>query len=304
MKSKQTYHAFLALLSEKVIFLPDKPDENPQSTLDALWHFSCAYQPAIPETATDTKDFHLPELTPEAFQLLEELIDKRIGGTPLAHLLGVQVFMEVGFMVDGSALIPRKETEILGYAALNKIRAIAVDQPVVHVMDVCTGMGNLAMAFAIQEPKAMILASDVSERAIDLARKNARHLSLETRVQLFTGDMFTPFDLEALTDAIDVITCNPPYISNGKLENMPGEIIGHEPVEAFDGGSFGLTIIFRLIRDSLVYIRNGGWLCFEVGLGQGEAVSKIMERNPAFSKIEKSLDPNGHVRALLAQVKK
>jgi len=304
MESKKAYKAFLALLSEKVVFLPDKPDENPTSTLDALWHFSCVSQSEIREPARDTDDFHLPELTPEAFGLLEELIGKRIEGTPLAHLLGVQVFMEVGFMVDTSALIPRKETEILGYAALKKIKTIATEQAMVHVVDVCTGMGNLAMAFAAGEPKARVLAADISEEAIDLARKNASHLSLETRVDFYTGDMFTPFALEEWSDTIDVITCNPPYISSGKLEDMPEEIIRHEPVEAFNGGSFGLTIIFRLIRDSLAYIRNGGWLCFEVGLGQGDAVAKVMERNPVFCKIEKSLDKDGHVRALLAQVKK
>ena len=300
MKAEETYNELIALLSEKLVFLADKPGENPQSTLDALWHFSCESQ-GITQVAAD---FHLPELTPEAFQLLRELIDKRIGGTPLAHLIGLQVFMEVGFMVDASALIPRKETEILGYSALGKIRACALKQPEVHVMDICTGLGNLALAFAVHEPKAQVLAGDISQKAIDLARRNTARLSLENRVQFFAGDMFSPFNLEELSDSIDIMTCNPPYISNSRLAKMPDEIVGYEPIEAFNGGSFGLTIIFRLIRESIAYIKNGGWLCFEVGLGQGDAVARVMERNPAFSAIEKSLDAEGNIRAISAQVKK
>jgi len=300
INTEKTYQELLDLLDQNLICLPDKPGETPKSTLDTLWHFSCGY----PTPDKEASRCPLPKLSRESYHQLKRLVDKRIDGTPLAHLIGVQQFMGVEFLVDSCALIPRKETEILGDAALNKIREFALHQSSVHVMDICTGMGNLAMAFAFHEPKALVLAADISQEAIILAEKNAAHLALNQRVQFFSGDLFAPFEMMELTDTIDVLTCNPPYISGSKLSKMPAEIISHEPKEAFDGGSFGLTIIMRLIKEAIPFIKDQGWLCFEVGLGQGEGLVRIMKRNANFQTIEQALDIKGNVRAILAQVKK
>ena len=220
-----------------------------------------------------------------------------------SHLIGLQHFMGYDFKVNANALIPRKETEILGYAALKKIQACASKQEVVRVIDVCTGMGNLALAFRAHETKSRIIAADIEDSAILLAKENAVHLSLEEGVKFYTGDLFTPFHQQNhLLHAIDIITCNPPYISINKLQRMPGEIIEYEPKAAFNGGPFGLTLIFRLIKESLPFLKNGGWLCFEVGVGQGEGIKKMMERNTHFNKIECAMDEDNNIRALLAQV--
>jgi len=300
MNTENNYNELLDYLSKNMVSLPDKPEENPKSTLEALWYHSCGCK----RSPQGNLPVLLPELTEESFYKLNELIQKRVSGIPLAHLTGRQKFMGIDFLIDHNALIPRKETEILGYAVLSKIKEFAFNQPMVKVIDVCTGMGNLALAFAEHETKTNVLATDISEEAIQLAHKNRVLLALEDKVSLFTGDMLAPFQNDGLSNSIDIITCNPPYISNGKLEKMPEEIIRYEPKLAFNGGPFGLNIIFRLLKESVPFIKNKGWLCFELGLGQGEGIIKIMQRNKHFGKIETGHDEIGNIRTILAQVNK
>jgi release factor glutamine methyltransferase len=300
MNSQETYDALLDLLKENLEYLPDKPEENPRSTLHTLWHHCCG----CPTTASCAHLSPLPRLNQDSYCRLKQLIHKRIEGIPLAYLTGRQEFMNINFIVGTRALIPRKETEILGYEALNKIKACAKSQAVVKVIDVCTGIGNLALAFAVHVDNADILAADISKDAIDLAKKNARNLSLEKKVRFFTGDLLEPFEKEELSDSVDVLTCNPPYISTQKVKQLPDEIRRNEPPEAFDGGSFGLTIIMRLIREAIPFLKHGGWLCFEVGLGQGERLCHILNRNANFQDIHRGYDEKGNVRAILAQVTK
>lgn len=292
------YNEFLELLTNKLSAQSDKPEETSQTTLEALWHYSYGTPGAIQSNS----HVPLPALTKESLSLLKELIQKRVDGVPLAHLIGKQEFMGIDLLVGSGALIPRKETEILGYAALSKIKELAKDESEIKIIDVCTGMGNLALAFAIHEPSANIWATDISSKAIALAQKNVRNLSLENRVTFTASDMFGPFESEEYLHSFDVITCNPPYISSKKVLKLPDEIIKHEPEEAFNGGPLGFNIIFRLIRESTKYIKKGGWLCFEVGLGQGEVITKIMARNNHFSRIESAKDTKGNIRAILAQV--
>ena len=300
MKTEKIYNELIDVLARQLVTLPDKPEENPNSTLEALWYFSCE----APRNSRGKYEIPLPELDTASFHKLKKLIKQRIKGTPLAHIIGRQDFMGVDFLISSGALIPRRETEILGYGALSKIKALAQTQPAVKVMDLCTGMGNLALAFAYHEPKSLILAADISEPAIQLAQKNAQHLGLHNQVTFYTGDMLAPFQNNGMANTIDVLTCNPPYISNQKVEKMPNEIIKYEPPEAFQGGPFGLNIIFRLMKEALPFIKRDGWLCFEVGLGQGEGLMKMMEKNDHFNKIESAKDDNEKIRAIFAQIHK
>ena len=135
-----------------------------------------------------------------------------------------------------------------------------------------------------------------------LARRNAVHLKLQSRVELRQGDLLAPFDTPEFLGRIDVLVCNPPYISSGKLGLMPGEIADFEPQLAFDGGPFGIRILQRLLREAPRFLRPGGWLAFEVGLGQGPAVIKRLVPASGFGEVRPLLDAQGQVRALLAQV--
>ncbi|CAH0347973.1 peptide chain release factor N(5)-glutamine methyltransferase [Aquabacterium sp. CECT 9606] len=291
----------LARLDEALRTLPDKPEETSASALQTLWHLAAGQALSI-EAATRQP---LPGLTAPQFLKLDELTAQRLGGTPLAHLTGRQHFMGLELLAGPQALIPRSETELLANAALNKLRLLAAERgnDPVMVIDVCTGSGNLALALAHGVPRAQVFAADLSEDAVSLAQRNANHLDLQDRVQLRSGDLLAPFDEPNFHGQVDLLVCNPPYISSGKLETMPTEIVGFEPRLAFDGGPFGIRILQRLMREAPRFLRPGGWLAFEVGLGQGPAVLQWLNKTGHYDTIDSVLDAEGQPRAFLARHK-
>ncbi len=280
---------WLALLERRLALLPDKPDETPESTLHYLWLTAAGVPVAVGEPLGGS----LPELDTPARERLERLIAQRVEGVPLAHLVGRQWFMGLPFRVSRAALVPRRETEILGRAALERLAA--AEAPL--VVDLCTGCGNLALTVAHRVPGARVYGSDLSPEAVALATENARELGCE-RVSFLVGDLAGPFDKPEFRGQVDLLLCNPPYISSGKVDTLHPEIANHEPRLAFDGGPFGVGIVQRLITEAPRLLRPGGWLLFEVGLGQGELLARRLARNPAFDQVVNHPDDNGAVRAL------
>ncbi len=242
-----------------------------------------------------------PTLGADAIDRLEHLVAQRLTGVPLAHLTGRQRFMGLELLSGREALIPRRETELLGRAALDALREIARDGAAPVVIDVCTGSGNLALAMAYHEQMAHVLASDLSAAAVALARRNAAMLKLEGRVTIRAGDLLAPFDTPEYHARVDLLLCNPPYISSKKVDVMPAEIARYEPRIAFDGGPLGIRILQRLIDEAPQYLRRGGWLAFEVGLGQGPAIVRRLQRTGAFSDTRPIADDQGQIRAVLAR---
>jgi release factor glutamine methyltransferase len=198
-------------------------------------------------------------------------------------------------------LIPREETELLGKAALERLRAIAKEQGEITVIDVCTGSGNLALALARHEPRARVWGGDLSEAAVALAWRNAAHVELADRVEFRTGDLLAPFDAPEFLGRVDLLVSAPPYISSGKVDSMPREIIGHEPRLAFDGGPFGIRILTRLISEAPRFLRVGGWLAFEVGLGQGHGIRGRLDKHGGYLDVHEVTDQSDEVRAILAR---
>lgn len=288
----------LTVLRSAMQTLPDKPEETPEATLRALWCLA-AGRPMSAEAASHLADDALPVLDAAQDAQLGALTAQRLAGIPLAHLTGRQTFMGMEMLAGPQALIPRRETELLARAALVHLRAMA--QP--RVIDVCTGSGNLALSMAQGVPTARVWGADLSPEAVALAEANARHLGLSERVQLRCGDLIAPFEaMDAdFLGRTDLLLCNPPYISSGKLDSMPAEIVQHEPSLAFDGGPFGIRILQRLMKDAPRFLRSGGWLGLEVGLGQGPAVQQWLARTGQFDTPQAVPDDHGQVRSLLAQ---
>jgi release factor glutamine methyltransferase len=276
--------------------LPDKPEETAPATLRALWHLATGNALSVDAAA----GVELRALDDASEQRLRDLIAQRVSGVPLAHLTGRQRFMGVELFAGKEALIPRHETELVGYAALELLHALNAGAEPAWVIDVCTGSGNLALALAHHEPRACVFASDLSADAVALARRNAQHLHLDGRVEFRAGDLLEPFDESRFHGRIDLLVCNPPYISSAKVELMPGEISGHEPRLAFDGGALGVRILQRLIRDAPRYLKPNGWLAFEVGLGQGPAVLKRLQSQGDFRQHRTVTNADGDIRAILA----
>ncbi len=294
--ASDAYAQRCAALQERLQTLPDKPEETAASTLKVLWHLAAGQALSI-EAASEAP---LPELSAVSQARLNELTAQRLAGIPLAHLSGRQRFMGLEMLAGKDALIPRRETELLGHAALGLLQHMAPATQALCVVDVCTGSGNLALALAHHEPRAQVFAADLSAEAVDLARRNAVHLGLQTSVEFRVGDLIEPFNQAAFHGQVDLLVCNPPYISSQKVDAMAGEISSFEPRLAFDGGPLGVRILQRLIREAPTYLRQGGWLAFEVGLGQGPAVLKRLQASGGFQQHRSVTDAHGDIRVLLA----
>jgi release factor glutamine methyltransferase len=277
--------------------LPDKPEETPEGLLRALWHTACG-APVSVERAAPAQ---LPALDGAAYERLMTLLERRKSGVPLAHLTERQSFLGLELLAGPAALIPRKETEILGRAALAKIACLAKKRGELLILDVCTGSGNLAAAYAYYEPLARVHASDLCADAVTLARRNVEHLKLGERVEVRLGDLLEPFESPAFLGRCDFLSCNPPYISAAKVKEMHPEISRHEPQAAFNGGVYGVSILMKLLRQAPRFLRPEGWLGFEVGHGQGQGLARQLERNPAFEAVETYADAAGEIRAILAK---
>ena len=286
-----------AALALRLQTLPDKPEETVDATLRTLWQLASGQALSV-EAAMRTA---LTPLDAAGEGRLNTLIEQRLSGIPLAHLSGRQHFMGLEMLAGKEALIPRAETELLGTAALQVLRELAAGKDHITVVDVCTGSGNLALALAHHEPRARVFAADLSAEAVGLARRNALHLGLGQRVELRVGDLLEPFNQPEFHGQVDLLVCNPPYISSKKVDTLTDEIGGFEPRLAFDGGPLGIAILNRVVREAPLYLRPGGWLAVEVGLGQAAAMVKRMQNTGTYRSVKALTNHVGEPRAVLAQ---
>lgn len=221
-----------------------------------------------------------------------------------AYRTGRRAFMGLDLLVSQGTLVPRQETELLGTTALRLLQELGLPEGPL-VIDMCCGSGNLACALAHHLTRARIYAVDVTPSCVDLARRNAERLGLAGRVSVRCGDLFAALaDLSPQGGAagvVDAIVCNPPYISTGRLDGERADLLSHEPREAFDGGPFGIAIQQRVIREALPFLRPGGWLLFEIGLGQERQVTALFDRSRSYHDIKSIADADGAPRVLLAQ---
>ncbi|HET7115499.1 MAG TPA: peptide chain release factor N(5)-glutamine methyltransferase [Hanamia sp.] len=296
---EELFHKLKNDLNLRLHFLEDKPEESVDSTLKACWFAASG----SPKSAEEALKFPLPELTESQIERLRLLIDKRLENIPLAHITGRQNFMGIELLADKRALIPRKETEILGNKALEISKHLAKEKKPVRVMDICCGAGNLGLAVAHYNQDVKILATDLSHEAIELTKDNISFLGLNNRVHAEQGDLFSAFDKKEYYGNIDLIICNPPYISSAKVSKMNTEISDHEPVLAFDGGMFGTKIIQRLIIEASGFLTPAGWLIFEVGVGQGEFLMRLCGESEHYRNVDSVSDAHSHIRVIAAQRK-
>lgn len=290
------YRSLLAVLESTLTVPSDRPDETPRTTLNCLWALAAGQPLAISQANQAVID----ELDPAAQEVVQTLVKRRLNGEPLPYLVGRQDFMGIVLTINTAALVPRRETELLGRTALDCLRSSPTPEP--WVADLCTGCGNLALALAVQAPHAKVWGSDLSEDAVALAAANAQFIN-RPNVTFVSGDLAAPFESDAFLGKFDIVTCNPPYISAAKLDGPYKESHRHEPRLAFDGGPYGIKIIQRLIQDAPRLLKPGGWLLFEVGLGQGEPIRQRLARNPVFDVIGTHPDSNGDIRVLAARRK-
>ena len=220
---------------------------------------------------------------------LRELVKRRAQGEPLQHLLGTVEFCGQTFLIDKRALVPRPETE-----ELVEFLKSQISNPKVQILDVGTGSGVIALSLAMEFPKAEVLAVDISDEALALARENAAGLGLHERVRFQKGDL-----LENLTERFDLIVANLPYVSMNDRHLLAREVL-HDPEVALFAGPTGDELVRRLIEQATGHLHSGGLLALEIGINQGERLTELL-RQKNYHDIEAKKDYSGISRFLVAR---
>lgn len=241
----------------------------------------------------------------EAAARARALAKRRTAGAPLTELLGRVTFLGVELLTGQGVIVPRPETELLGRTAIGVLQELSQAQAhrPLRVIDMCCGAGNLACAMAVAVPEAELWASDLTTECVALTRSNVEQLSLGDRVHVFQGDLFEPLAELGLADTIDMVVCNPPYISSGRLDTDSAALWEQEPREAFDGGPYGLTVHQGVIRAAPAYLRAGGWLLFEIGLGQDRQVKMLVARARCYDEVSYQTNAAGDPRVAVTRKK-
>ncbi len=243
---------------------------------------------------------HYPDrLDDDPHRSYDAAVERRARREPLQYITGKQEFWGLPFNVTPAVLIPRPETELIVEEALK--RTADVSAPV--IIDLCTGSGCIAVSLAHALPKARVFATDRSARALDVARENARLNAVADRIRFCEGDLFAPLDELDLGGRIDVIATNPPYVRESERAGLQPEVRDFEPEMALFAGPLGMEIAEKIITAAPAYLRPGGALIMEMGIGQAGALRKMAEKTGAFATIELVKDLAGIDRLITVRKK-
>jgi release factor glutamine methyltransferase len=220
-----------------------------------------------------------------------ELIKRRRSGEPIAYILGRREFFALPFQVDRRVLIPRPDTEVLVEAALAGTRERHLYG---RMLDLCTGSGCVAVAFAKERPTWRVSAVDLSADAAALARENVQRSGVAHSVAVLEGDLFAPLPDGA---HFELLTANPPYIPSAEIATLDSDVRDFEPRLALDGGADGLDVIRRLLTEAPRYLVPSGLIALEVGFGQAPAVAELFEA-AGFVEIARARDLAGVERVV------
>lgn len=229
-------------------------------------------------------------LDADELERFRELIRRRRAGEPIAYVLGEREFYGMTFEVTADVLIPRPDTETLVEVALERTRERSLYG---RLLDLCTGSGCVAVAFARHRPTWKVTGADVSERAIALARRNAARSGAIWGVGFVAGDLFEP----VRGRRHECIAANPPYIPSGNIAGLMRDVRDFEPRLALDGGTDGLDFVRRIVEQSREHLTPGGLLALEVGYDQAARAGELFEAS-GFSELERARDYGGHERVV------
>jgi release factor glutamine methyltransferase len=229
------------------------------------------------------------------------LVRNRANRVPIAYLTGTREFWSLPIAVTRDVLIPRPETESLVRAVLERVKDMST---YMRICDMGTGSGCIAMALAQELPDAVLSCVDTSEKALNVARENARSLRLAQRMVFYHSNWFHVFETLDQKQQFDVIVSNPPYLRSGEfLYNLQPEIAVYEPRIALDGGEAGLDPYPFLAEGAMQFLNPGGILGVEIGDDQADSVSDLFQ-SKGLEGIEIVMDDFGTPRAIIAHRRK
>jgi len=224
----------------------------------------------------------------------DQMLGRRLSGEPVQYILGYTDFMGLRIAVRPGVLIPRPETEGLVLKAAEKIKGVS--NPV--VVDVGTGSGCIALTIKSRFPGARVLALDISDEALDIARSNAQSLGLD--VSLIQSDLNDAMILDDLRSGVDLIVSNPPYIPENDIVGMDRIVTDYEPAGALFAGPEGLDAYDPLGKMGIRLLKPAGWIMVETHAEHGASVRRIFERN-CYSGVMVAKDLAGRDRYVIGQ---
>ncbi len=221
------------------------------------------------------------------------MVKKRLTGVPSAYLIGSKEFWSLSFKVRPGVLIPRPETELL----VEKVIELSTGGEEI-IADIGTGCGNIAISLAKELGGAKIYATDISKKALDIARTNVL-LQGMSGLTLICGDLYMPLKKLGLDRRCDFIISNPPYVTKEDWGNLDRGIRDHEPEKALVAGETGLEVIEKLVNEGAAFLKTGGYLVFEIGFGQEKSIRDLLGQE--WEKISCCNDLTGIPRVFTAQ---
>ncbi len=220
-------------------------------------------------------------LQPGELAAYREMIKKRVLRVPVAQILGEKEFMGLTFKVTADTLVPRPDTEILVQAAVDRLRAMAGEEPL-RFADIGTGSGAICLSVLHYLSDTVADTVDISPAACAVAEENAASLGLADRITFHTGDLLQP--LSGISFA--AILSNPPYIPEADIATLAPEVRLKEPHTALSGGQDGLDFYRRLAKEAPAMLVPGGFTAFEVGIHQAGDVADLLKANPLIDRTE------------------
>ena len=220
-------------------------------------------------------------------------IKKLIKGVPLQHITHQQEFMKMNFYVDENVLIPRPDTEIL----VEEVIEIAKKTNAKKILDLCTGSGAIAISLAKYIENSNITAVDISEKALNVAEKNAKTNLVQNQITFVKSDLFQSLPQEKY----DIIVSNPPYIKKDVIETLDKDV-RQEPRIALDGGTDGLDFYKKIIRQGYEFLKYKGYLCLEIGYDQKIDVIELIENEEKYIDTYSKKDLYGNDRIVVTKV--
>jgi len=217
-----------------------------------------------------------------------ECIDKRSERIPVAYITNSCEFMGLDFYVTGDVLIPNQDTETLTEEALRYIH------DGMRIMDLCTGSGCIGLSLLRYSNDTHVVATDISDAALEVAKRNADNLGVSDRFMPVKTDIFP----EKEDEKFDIIVSNPPYIRTSVIDTLEPEVKKYEPYIALDGSKDGLVFYKKIVPGARDYLYKSGYLFLEIGYDQGEDVRKLMEDN-GYKDVQIIKDLGGNDRVVL-----
>ncbi len=226
---------------------------------------------------------------------MEDAVTRVMAGEPMAYILGEWSFYGLNFYVDKNVLIPRDDTCAVAHLAIKK--GLFLDQDP-RILDLCTGSGCIGIAIASRVKDARVTLADISREALALAKKNIVRHKLSARVSCVQADALQKPGV--FLGKFDMIVSNPPYVTGKEMQELEPSVKDYEPHLALFGGEDGLDFYRSIAENYRECLKPGGYLALEFGMGQGDAVCDILQKN-GFTILDRVQDFNERERAVLAQ---